>query len=143
LQKNSSGFPRCGGRKSRHVIHDIMLVGFNTNVPYKGKVYHVQTEDTGESSSIISLLYYRGAILASKKTSYAHLRGDPDLKDKVREMMKEQHKGLIKDLIHGKVTGDVEVKESIVKEREPSGPKRHKSLDDILIDFILEKAGEQ
>ena len=45
-----------------------MLVGYNNNVTYKGKVYHVQTEDSGLNNPIIvTLLYIKGTILASKK----------------------------------------------------------------------------
>jgi hypothetical protein len=120
-----------------------MQVGFNTNIPYKGKVYHVQTEDTGETFSIISLLYFKGAILSSKKTSYAHIKEAPDLKDKVRELMKEQHKSLIKELIHGKITGEADVSGSIIEQKEVDDVKKYKSLDDILIDFIIDKTGEQ
>ncbi|MFZ3121795.1 MAG: hypothetical protein WA104_00255 [Thermodesulfovibrionales bacterium] len=45
-----------------------MLVGYNNNVTYKGKVYHVQTEDSGLNNPVIvTLLYFKGTILASKK----------------------------------------------------------------------------
>ncbi|GBD99389.1 hypothetical protein BMS3Abin07_01424 [bacterium BMS3Abin07] len=120
-----------------------MLVGFNTNIPYKGKVYHVQTEDTGESAIIISLLYLKGAILASKKTSYDHLIGEPDIKSRVRELMKEQHKALIKALIHGRISVDSDVSESVLDKRASCEIKKYKSLDDILIDYIIERAGER
>ena len=76
-----------------------MLVGYNTNVPYKGKVYHIQTEDNGiKNPVIVTLLYFHGSILASKKISYAHFAGSPDYREKVRELMKEQHKTMIKEL---------------------------------------------
>lgn len=82
-----------------------MLVGYNTNISYKGTVYHVQTEDSGiKNPHIITLLYDKGTILARKKTSYAHIAQAPDYKEKVRELMKEQHKAMIKELIHGKHT---------------------------------------
>ncbi len=86
-----------------------MLVGYNTNVPYKGKLYHVQTEDNGRKNPlVVTLLYIKGTILASKKTSYAHLVEDPEWKEKVRELMKEQHKAMMKELISGVHTGDAE-----------------------------------
>ncbi len=45
-----------------------MLVGYNDNITFKGKVYHVQTEDSGlKNPIIVTLLYFRGVILASKK----------------------------------------------------------------------------
>lgn len=82
-----------------------MLVGYNTNIPYKGKLYHVQTEDNGvRNPVIITLLYFKGTILAAKKMSYAHVSSDPNYKDIVREMMKEQHKSMMKELIAGKHT---------------------------------------
>ena len=87
-----------------------MLVGYNTNISYKGVVYHVQTEDSGtRNPHIITLLYNGGTILCRKKTDYAELAEDPDYKDKVRELMKEQHKAMIKELIAGKHTMQVSV----------------------------------
>jgi hypothetical protein len=84
-----------------------MLVGYNTNIPYKDKTYHVQTEDNGKNNPVIvTLLYSQGAILASKKTSYADIISEPDYEPKVRELMKAQHKVMIKELIAGKYTGD-------------------------------------
>ncbi|UCG78418.1 MAG: hypothetical protein JSV21_00855 [Nitrospirota bacterium] len=123
-----------------------MQVGFNTNIPYKGKVYHVQTEDTPETFSLISLLYFKGAILASRKTIYEHLKDEPDYKEKVRELMKEQHKNLIKELINGKVTEGEQTAEPVVemkKVEKQDDSKKYKSLDDILIDYIIDKAGDK
>ena len=134
-----------------------MLVGYNTNVPYKGTLYHVQTEDYGlKNPVVITLLYDKGSILASRKTSYADLASSPEYKEKVREMMKEQHKNMIKGLIHGEFTGSVvhgpqgERKEITDKEQMTGRAQENgcraqrqisKSLDDILIDYII-KGGE-
>jgi len=44
-----------------------MITGFNQDVTFKNKVYHVQTEDRGKSNPVIeSLIYVGGEILASK-----------------------------------------------------------------------------
>ncbi len=127
-----------------------MLVGYNTNVPYKGKLYHVQTEDNGTKNPvIITLLYIKGTILASKKTSYAELVSDPRCNEAVREMMKEQHKNMIKELIRGVHTGEERPEPAGSMEGEEQapaeepGPKKRiaGSLDDILIDYII-KGGE-
>jgi hypothetical protein len=142
-----------------------MLVGYNTNISYKGTVYHIQTEDSGKNNPVIlTLLYAQGAILASRKTSYAHLVDDPEFKEKVRDLMKRQHKVMIKELVAGKysqessdeavsepVPGDIvqqpgEEKEPI-PEKEPvpqEEPVREKiqatqSLDDILLNYILKR----
>ncbi len=125
-----------------------MLVGYNTNVPYKGRLYHVQTEDNGTSNPVIvTLLYIKGAILASRRTSYAHLLSGPHYKEAVREMMKEQHKSMIRELIRGvHTTEEAESAETAEEvkgagQATPEGPDSTKdpakSLDDILIDYII------
>ena len=78
------------------------VTGFNHNIKHKGKVYHVQTEDSGVSNPhIITHLFVGGNILASKKTSYADILGAENLKDVVRELMEEQHKEMLRNLING------------------------------------------
>ena len=134
-----------------------MLIGYNTNAPYKGEIYHVQTEDSGlKSPVIITLLYLKGTILASKKTSYSDLVSSPDYKEKVRELMKEQHKAMLRELIAGKHTGEIQspakTEENIAPEntalgqtRDNAGKKAEpktqiaKSLDDILLDYITKR----
>jgi hypothetical protein len=141
-----------------------MLVGYNTNISYKGTVYHIQTEDSGQNNPVIlTLLYAQGAILASRKTSYADLVDDPEFKEKVRDLMKKQHKVMIKELLAGKyskedsveavsepITGDTvqqpeDERESITeKEPVPEEPVMEKiqatqSLDDILLNYILKR----
>lgn len=97
-----------------------MLVGYNTNISYKDKIYHVQTEDSGTNNPVIvTLLYSKGAILASKKTSYAHIVGDPDLNEKVRKLMQEQHKSIVKELFAGKYTAEHKEEEKTETETEP------------------------
>jgi len=126
-----------------------MLVGYNNNVTYKGKVYHVQTEDSGlKNPIIVTLLFFKGTILASKKTNYSHLIGNTDIKKQVRELMKEQHKTMLKELIAGKYTTEKQEEESkvavgsavSVNHPEPS-VKAHadKTLDDILLDYIIQR----
>lgn len=51
-----------------------MLTGYNTDVPFDGITYHVQTEDKGLKNPIIlSLIYKGGTILGAKRTSYQDL----------------------------------------------------------------------
>jgi hypothetical protein len=81
-----------------------MLTGYNTDFKFQGKIYHVQTEDGGVNSPFItSLLYSKGEILASRKTSYADIAKADCLDEVVREIMMEQHKQMIRDLMHGKL----------------------------------------
>ena len=79
-----------------------MVVGFNHNFRYKGEVYHIQTEDSGlKSPNIVTLLYQGGTILGSKKTSYADIAKVDNLEQVVEELMKEQHKGMLRSLKSG------------------------------------------
>jgi hypothetical protein len=81
-----------------------MLTGYNTDFKFQGKVFHCQTEDGGTNSPYItSLLYHQGAILASRKTSYADILKADCLDEVVRELMMEQHKQMIRDLMLGKL----------------------------------------
>ncbi len=110
-----------------------MLVGYNTNISYKDKIYHIQTEDSGQNNPVVvTLLYSKGAILASKKISYTQITGDPDFKDKVRKLMQAQHKNMIKELLSGKYTGehkdegDVEARGKAGEEVQTSGEFKDK-----------------
>lgn len=153
-----------------------MLVGYNTNISYKDKVYHIQTEDSGQANPVIvTLLYSKGAILASKKTSYEQIVTAPDFQEKVRKMMKAQHKFMIKELLSGKYTvtsgeegekiiesgetreaekvegGEVQQIETQEKPRQIADSQEEKtetksqmtkSLDDVLLNFILKRKKE-
>jgi hypothetical protein len=79
-----------------------MILGFNHNVVYKGEVFHVQTEDSGiNNPHIITLLYRGGVILCSKKTSYADILKMDNFESVVEELMKAQHKELMRRLKSG------------------------------------------
>ena len=86
-----------------------MVVGFNHNFRYKGEVYHIQTEDSGlKSPNIVTLLYQGGTILASKKTSYADIAKVDNLDQVVEELMKEQHKEMLRSLKAGEFDAVIE-----------------------------------
>jgi len=79
-----------------------MITGFNTNVRYRGRVFHVQTEDSGRSHPhVISHVYHGGTILASEKREYADHLGEDDLPGVVRRLMEEQHKIMVSRLKGG------------------------------------------
>lgn len=76
-----------------------MVVGYNHNIKYKGEIFHIQTEDSGiNNPHIITLLYRGGNIIASKKTSYADIVKMDNLSHIVEELMKEQHKDMLRRL---------------------------------------------
>jgi hypothetical protein len=79
-----------------------LVTGFNHNIKHKGKQYHIQTEDSGlENPHIITHLFVGGNILASKKTSYADIVSAENLAQVVRELMEEQHKEMLRNLVNG------------------------------------------
>ncbi len=79
-----------------------MVLGYNHNVTYKSEVFHVQTEDSGiRNPHITTLLYRAGVILASRKTSYADILKIEQLEAVVEDLMKEQHKDMMRRLKNG------------------------------------------
>ncbi|MDJ0866503.1 MAG: hypothetical protein QNK03_10375 [Myxococcota bacterium] len=81
-----------------------MLQGFNTNVHHQGVLFHVQTEDSGRAHPhVITHLYHGGTILASQKNSYAEIIEEPDLDDRLRERMEQQHVAMLDRLRGGEL----------------------------------------
>ncbi|MEM9194511.1 MAG: hypothetical protein AAGF12_35365 [Myxococcota bacterium] len=94
------------------------LLGYNTNVRHKGKLYHIQTEDSGvKHPHIITHLFADGGrIIASRKTSYAEHVGAQDLRAVVKKLMQEQHKGMFIALRDGVYDEDAPPKEEVAEE---------------------------
>jgi hypothetical protein len=85
-----------------------MIPGYNHNVKYKDRVFHVQTEDSGvDNPHIITHLFVGGNIIESRKTSYADIVANENLKEMLVELMQDQHKGMLKDLISGRIDDKV------------------------------------
>jgi hypothetical protein len=80
------------------------LLGYNNNVRHRGRVFHIQTEDSGvKYGHIITHLFMDGGrILKSVKTSYSEYLGTERMGDIIREMMKQQHKAMFIALRDGK-----------------------------------------
>lgn len=92
-----------------------MVVGFNHNFRYKGVLYHVQTEDGGlKSPQIVTLLYRGGNILSSKKTSYADITRVDHLGKVVEELMKDQHREMLRRLKDGEFDAIIEGRNPVV-----------------------------
>lgn len=71
----------------------IVITGFNTDIEHDGVIYHVQTEDKGvETPLILSLVYNRGTILASKRTPYNDLLQNGFDEKILAERLQKQHK---------------------------------------------------
>lgn len=102
---------------------DAALTGFNNNFRHKGRVYHLQTEDSGAGHPhIITHVFVDGGhIIATRKASYEEHLDRPDLKDFVRKMMREQHKAMALAIRDG-VFDDDQPYPREVKESKPKPP---------------------
>lgn len=87
-----------------------MIAGFNTDIEFGGTVYHVQTEDKGAPANMImSLVYDRGTILASKRAKYDDL-ADAGLDEKeLAERLSRQHKLMCAAVKAGRISELVEM----------------------------------
>ena len=137
-----------------------MVQGFNHNIKHKGKLFHIQTEDSGrDNPHIITHVFVGGNILASKKTSYADIVKAERLEQIVRELMEEQHKSVLRNLINGVyddqgAPAEVEPKAAATTTpgptpvpvaavgKAPVAPKPaagEKSLDEIILSYLADR----
>lgn len=94
-------------------------VGFNNNVKYKNRPFHVQTEDSGlDKPHVITHLFADGGrVIKSHKRIYADEVRRPDIAQYVRQLMKGQHlemalalrDGKFDAIIEGRAIGGVEL----------------------------------
>jgi hypothetical protein len=77
--------------------------GFNHNIRHRGHLYHVQTEDSGINNPRVITHLFRdgGHIIKTLRTDYSDLPDDADRAGRVRELMKQQHKLMLKQLKEG------------------------------------------
>jgi hypothetical protein len=79
-----------------------VLTGYNTDVLFEGKTFHVQTEDRGAKNPVIdTLVYCGGQILHQEKRGYADLieAGGNDVE--VARRLDRQHRELVRRVRHG------------------------------------------
>jgi hypothetical protein len=147
-----------------------MITGFNTNVRHGGRLFHVQTEDSGKARPhVISHVYYGGTILASEKHEYEDLLDSSDLTEAVRALMEGQHKAMVARLKQGAL--DAIIAERLTDPNEATGsgvgdvpraaPERNpapaatpppperafgegivsqKPLDEVILEYLVEKS---
>lgn len=125
-----------------------MVPGFNHNIKHNGKVYHIQTEDSGrDNPHIITHIFVGGNILASKKTSYSDIVNASDLERIVRELMEEQHKSMLRNLINGVYDGaspanPSETEAEVAAPPPPASKPTDKSLDEIILSYLADGPDE-
>jgi len=107
-----------------------VITGFNTDVKFRGVVYHVQTEDKGPQNPLIETLIYKGGeILASRRLPYGDVVADPTDEPAITKLMEDQHKGMIMEVKRGRFdpAGDRTVMEDL-------------SLDEIVLAYLAARA---
>lgn len=121
-----------------------MQLGFNENVIHKRTVYHIQTEDGGRKNPVITtLLFKEGTILSSKRTSYADIIKSDKLDLVVKEIMRDQHGTMLKNLKDGvfdkkeeKAAPQVKPAEKVTEEKDGGQLVSEKSLDDVILEYL-------
>ena len=113
-----------------------MITGFNTDVQYDGRVFHVQTEDKGvDNPTVESLVYTGGEIITSRRSSYSDLaRSSEYSESEVARRMETQHQAIIREILSGRF--------------DPDGPKpfgyniiTNRSLDEVVLEFLAREVG--
>ncbi len=102
------------------------LVGYNTNVRHKGKLYHIQTEDSGaKRPHVITQLFADGGrIIASEKSSYEEHVGADNLAAIVKQLMQEQHKRVFIGLRDGVYDEDAPAETDTSGDKEETPPAK-------------------
>ena len=122
-------------RRGRDTLRP-MITGFNTDVEYDGRTFHVQTEDRGQRNPVVeSLVYSGGEIVASRKSGYDELLSEATYSEAaVLKLMETQHQTLVREIRNGRF--------------DPEGPKpfgyniiTNRSLDQVVLDFLSRELG--
>lgn len=110
-----------------------MITGFNTDIEYEGVTYHVQTEDKGTATPLIlTLIYDRGTILASKRSPYDDLMAGGFDEKVLTERLKKQHKlicgairaGRLEDLKRMSMKESESRKQGLIAQKEVKLPEK-------------------
>jgi hypothetical protein len=105
------------------------LLGFNNNVRHRGRIFHIQTEDSGvKFPRIVTHLFADGGrIVKTTRTDYSEHLPKPDMATVVRGMMKEQHKAMFAALRAGDLDA---LLENVCGPLEPARAKPPESVPD-------------
>jgi hypothetical protein len=119
-----------------------MISGINTDIEHAGKTYHVQTEDGGaQNPVIVTHLFAGGAILSSQRVSYADIIKAGPNPEAIRELMKQQHQTMVKNLTSNQIAGAAAPKQMQSRAEEPvasqpSLPRGRRSLDEVVDEYL-------
>ena len=114
-----------------------MITGFNTDVNYKGVVFHVQTEDKGVDNPVIeSLIYKGGEILGSRRLPYSDVMETGYDEKTIVKLMEDQHKTMIQEIEQGRFdeSNDLLRDDTVLSDQ---------SLDQVILNYLVEKKEDE
>lgn len=81
-----------------------VVIGYNHNIPYRGHVYHIQTEDSGRARGrIFTHVFHAGIIVASNRVGYDSGASAAS----IVELARESHKSMMRKLVQGALDGEI------------------------------------
>ena len=137
----------------------VVLTGYNTDIDNAGTTYHVQTEDKGRSNPIVeSLVYARGEILYSRRTSYQDLVDEQVENSAIATLMERQHHTIIEVIRRGRLAELTDDPASVNEDddtnisrdggigpliaEEPAGDGGDEpTLDQVILDYLAAQRG--
>ncbi|GAB4298763.1 MAG: hypothetical protein Kow0090_14220 [Myxococcota bacterium] len=141
-----------------------MHPGFNHNIKYKGRIFHIQTEDSGlKNPHIITHLFVGGNIIETIKSDYKHIiAAGGEFSGKIVELMKNQHKEMMRRLINGMMdlklglsrqeitpvnSSPLEERAELLSDEDDGelflGVISEKSLDEVILSFLSEEEAKK
>ncbi len=76
--------------------------GINENIEYRGRVFHVQTEERGKDRPLlVCTLFYRGVILSEERLAYQDIIKSDPFHNLVNQLRKDIHRQMIENLTKG------------------------------------------
>jgi hypothetical protein len=86
-----------------------ILKGFNSDVEYGGRSFHVQTEDWGRGNPFfVSQVFHRGAVIKAVKIPYTKVlpKGIDSSEDAIQIALETQHHSILDLLVSGQLLPD-------------------------------------
>jgi hypothetical protein len=109
-----------------------MITGFNTDVEYRGVIFHVQTEDKGVENPVIeSLVYKGGEILVSRKLPYSKILVNGYDEKAVIKLMEDQHRDMIDEIRQGTFEKSSPLDDDTLQTDQ--------SLDQVILNYLATK----
>ena len=130
----------------------MVLTGYNTDIEHAGTVYHVQTEDKGQSNPFVeSLVYARGEILYSRRTPYHDLLSEGVEQKAIASLLERQHRTIVEAIRRGRLSQLTSKGEDLPAEDDTTvctpgeevveGADGERSLDQVILDYLEAQRG--